>query len=179
MSLLALVWFLTVFWSALYYVRARTRKHQRTPILPGVVGRSYDFEFARSNLHGRTLSITLRNFHLKFETNGTNGVHQRLTEVLSKDNRNFGLRKAATVLYNVGAVVGIFGMLLGTVLLAVNACNIIWRLLLNVPLDMAVAAMDQFSKRSMETSSSVRASSASFVMYAIVSSTFVVFSLFC
>jgi hypothetical protein len=113
------------------------------------------------------LSITLQNFHLKVETTAAESTYESIAGKLSSSGRKARAGRALTVLYDVGIVASLLGMALGTVLLAINASSIVWRLMLSVPLDAIMMSMDQFSKRSLgETTPSA---SPSMELYAIVS----------
>ena len=165
MPLPALVWCTFIFWVVLYYLRSRQRPGSGIT-LPGNSSHAQRDDFVRFNLHGKSLLVKLRNLHVKLETNLVNEVHQTLTDALSKDG---ALRSAVKLLYNVGVLAGIAGLILGTAFLAVNALRIVGQVLLEVSTDAAYAAMDQFAKRGVGGSVSMSTQTGSFDVYAIVS----------
>ena len=166
MPLPALVWSTFIFWVVLYYLRSRRQRSGHGFILPGNSSHSQRNDFVRFNLHGKLLLVSLRNLHVKLETNLVNEVHQTLTDTLSKDG---ALKSAVKLLYNTGVLAGIAGLILGTAFLAANALRIVGRVLLEVSTDAAYAAMDQFAKRGVGGSVSGSAQTGSFDVYAIVS----------
>ncbi|KAI0354020.1 hypothetical protein OH77DRAFT_1426424 [Trametes cingulata] len=108
-----LVFWLSVFWSALYAFRYHRRRARRVSTLPGLTSsaRPASTELFRSSV----TRITLDKCHLRYQSTAWNALHQSSSARLAKRT---DWRTALQLVYDVGSLLGVLGML-GSVLLLV------------------------------------------------------------
>lgn len=105
------LWCLSVFWTAVYTIRA-TRKHRNSSLLP-----SDRLSTHNSFGNSKVCKVTLQNFHLKVETRVLNEKHDNLTDRLAKPSRR-RLRATLEGFYDLGAVFGAIGLIVGLAILS-------------------------------------------------------------
>ncbi|KAI0828575.1 hypothetical protein BC628DRAFT_1409160 [Trametes gibbosa] len=107
------IFWLALFWLALYALRYHRRQASHTSTLPSLTSsaRPSSTELFRSP----ATRITLEQCHLRFQSTAWNALHQSSTARIAKRH---DWRRALELVYDVGSVLGVLGML-GSVLLLV------------------------------------------------------------
>ncbi|KAI0368501.1 hypothetical protein BV20DRAFT_1022387 [Pilatotrama ljubarskyi] len=108
-----LVFSLSVFWTALYALRFYRRRTRRISTLPTLTSSASpaSTELFRSS----ATRITLINCHLRYQSSAWNALHQSSSARLAKSTAS---RSVLQLVYDVGTVLGVLGIL-GSVLLLV------------------------------------------------------------
>ncbi|KAH9855522.1 hypothetical protein C2E23DRAFT_813672 [Lenzites betulinus] len=106
------VFWLTIFWLALYIVRYHRRRASRITALPSLSSSTWpsSTELFRSS----ATRITLEKCHLRYQSTAWNALHQSSTARLAKRR---GWRRALQLVYDVGSMLGILGMFASVLLL--------------------------------------------------------------
>ncbi|KAI9068996.1 hypothetical protein FKP32DRAFT_1671751 [Trametes sanguinea] len=138
-----LLW-LVVFWAALYALRYYRRRNRRITTLPSLTSSSWP---ASTELFKSAVTrITLSKLHLRYQSTAWNALHQSSSARLAKRTE---WRRALQLVYDIGSVLGVLGMLGSVLLLAWTSIQLASSMFSHSAQVDAPEQSRQFSKREL------------------------------
>lgn len=113
MTLGVFVWSLTLFWAAVYAIKASRKSIRSSSLLPPPFpnGNTPHRRLHTNSLRHRQCKLALQNFHLKAQTTALNTHHDALSAFLAQPS-GCGklLRRVLKTYYDIGSILGLVGM---------------------------------------------------------------------